>query len=99
MPLEFWIHECVRDMLGGKDLHLDLRNYLDDIETYVGIRGGKIGSRQIAALALANYRERKELEKKIGQLEDRMLHTLTPLLSTILKRLTSEAGWNPDDEL
>ena len=32
MPLQYWIHDCARDILGVDELHLDLRNYLDDIE-------------------------------------------------------------------
>ena len=94
MPVDCWIHECARDMLGVKDLPLDVRNYLDDIEMYANLRGGSIQSRQVVSLALVHYHDRKELERRIKRMEETFLN-----ITDVLKRLTREAGWNPDDEL
>lgn len=69
MPLQYWIHDCARDILGVDELHLDLRNYLDDIETNAGLANGSISSRQIVALALVNYLDRKELIRQIKLLQ------------------------------
>ena len=69
MPLDYWIHDCARDILGVKELHLDLRNYLDDIETNAGLVKGSIRSRQIVALAIVNYFDRKELMRQIKLLQ------------------------------
>ena len=52
MPLNYWIHDCALEILGVDELHLDLRNYLDDIETNAGLAQGSIRSRQIVALAI-----------------------------------------------
>ena len=56
MPIESFIHHTAKCMLGVKELHLDLRNYLDDIEMYANFVDGSIASRQIVAVALASYR-------------------------------------------
>jgi hypothetical protein len=48
---------------------LDLRNYLDDIETNAGLAQGSIRSRQIVALAIVNYLDRKELIRQIKLLQ------------------------------
>ena len=69
MPLQYWIHDCAREMLGVDELHLDLRNYLDDIETNAGLVRGSIQSRQVVALALVNYLDRKELMRQIKLLQ------------------------------
>jgi len=72
MAVENWIHECARKMLGVDDLYLDLRNYLDDIEIYANLAGGSIQSRQVVAMALVNYMDRKAFLNKIEDLEERL---------------------------
>jgi len=57
------------EILGVDELHLDLRNYLDDIETNAGLVRGSIQSRQVVALALVNYLDRKELMRQIKLLQ------------------------------
>ena len=69
MPLQYWIHDCAMEILGVDELHLDLRNYLDDIETNAGLVRGSIQSRQVVALALVNYLDRKELMRQIKLLQ------------------------------
>tara|TARA_R110002020_G_scaffold281534_3_gene497211 strand:- start:802 stop:1038 length:237 start_codon:yes stop_codon:yes gene_type:complete len=69
MPIEAWIHGVAAGMLGIKDLPLDLRNYLDEIEMYANLAGGSIQSRQVVSLALINYYDRQHLLKKIKRLE------------------------------
>ena len=69
MPLQYWIHDCAMEILGVDELHLDLRNYLDDIETNAGLVKGSIQSRQIVALAIVNYLDRKELIRQIKLLQ------------------------------
>ena len=93
MAVENWIHECARGMLAVDDLHIDLRNYLDEIEMYANLAAGSIQSRQVVAMALVQYHDRKELKSEVKRLRESFLD-----ITTILKRLTSEAGWNPDDE-
>tara|TARA_R100001244_G_C5093132_1_gene116893 strand:- start:105 stop:386 length:282 start_codon:yes stop_codon:yes gene_type:complete len=93
MAVENWIHECARRMLDVDDLHLDVRNYLDEIEMYANLAGGSIQSRQVVAMALVHYHDRKELKNEVKWLRESVLD-----ITTILKRLTREAGWNPDDE-
>ena len=63
MPIESYIHHCAKAMLGVKELHLDLRNYLDDIEMYANFVDGSIASRQVVAVALASYRRFRLVEK------------------------------------
>ena len=72
MAVESWIHECARGMLSVDDLHLDLRNYLDELEMYANLAGGSIQSRQIVAMALVNYMDRKAFLNKIEDLEERL---------------------------
>jgi len=72
MAVECWIHECARGMLSVDDLHLDLRNYLDDLEMYANLAGGSIQSRQIVAMALVNYMDRKAFLNKIEDMEERL---------------------------
>ena len=59
-------------MLSVDDLHLDLRNYLDELEMYANLAGGSIQSRQIVAMALVNYMDRKAFLNKIEDLEERL---------------------------
>ena len=82
MPLQYWIHDCAMEILGVEELHLDLRNYLDDIETNAGLVRGSIQSRQIVALAIVNYLDRKELMRQIK------------LLQTDIDRLQGNTGAN-----
>ena len=63
MPIESYIHHCARRMLGTKELNLDLRNYLDDVEMYSNFVDGSIASRQVTAVALASYRRLRLVEK------------------------------------
>ena len=72
MAVENWIHECARKMLAVDDLHIDLRNYLDEIEMYANITAGSIQSRQVVALALVNYMDRKALLNTIDDLKERL---------------------------
>tara|TARA_R100001244_G_scaffold89702_2_gene68177 strand:+ start:113 stop:388 length:276 start_codon:yes stop_codon:yes gene_type:complete len=69
MPLQYWIHECAMEILGVEELHLDFRNYLDDIEMNAGLVQGSIKSRQVVALAIVNYLDRKELMRHIKLLQ------------------------------
>ena len=69
MPLQYWIHDCAMEILGVDELHLDLRNYLDDIEMNAGLVKGSIRSRQIVALAIVTYLDRKELMRQIKLLQ------------------------------
>ena len=70
MAIQAWIHECAMGMLKIEELPLDLRNYLDEIEMYANLAGGTIQSRQIVALALVNYLDRKTYLQRIKTLED-----------------------------
>ena len=69
MPIESFVHHCARSMLGVKELHLDLRNYLDEVEMYANLEDGSIASRQIVAIALASYRRIRLLEKDIEKVD------------------------------
>ena len=69
MALQGFIHYTACEMLGVRELNLDLRNYLDDIETNAGLAQGSIRSRQIVALAIVNYLDRKELMRQIKLLQ------------------------------
>ena len=69
MPINNFIHHCAKRMLHLDDLPLDLRNYLDEIEMYANLAGGSIASRQIVAMALTNYMDRKVFLNKIEELE------------------------------
>lgn len=93
MAVENWIHDCARGMLDVDDLHIDLRNYLDEIEIYANLAGRSVQSRQVVAMALVHYHDRKELKSEVRRLRESFLD-----ITTILKRLTREAGWNPDDK-
>jgi len=65
MAINNFIHYCAQGMLDTKELHLDLRNYLDDVEMYANLMGGEIASRQVVAVALATYRRLRKLEKNL----------------------------------
>ena len=68
MPIESYVHHCAKAMLDVKELHLDLRNYLDDIEMYANFQDGSIASRQVVAIALASYRRLRLVEKEVDYL-------------------------------
>tara|TARA_R100001244_G_C5114017_1_gene121852 strand:- start:225 stop:473 length:249 start_codon:yes stop_codon:yes gene_type:complete len=70
MAINTFIHELALQMLEVDELPLDLRNYLDDIDMYAYRAGGIIQSRQIVALALVNYLDRKAYLKRIKDLEE-----------------------------
>ncbi len=38
MAIQAFIHDCACRMLGVKEIPLDLRNFLDDIEMYTNLR-------------------------------------------------------------
>ena len=69
MPIESYIHHTAKCMLGVKELHLDLRNYLDDIEMYANFVDGSIASRQVVAVALASYRRFRLVEKGLDKID------------------------------
>ena len=68
MPIESFIHHTARCMLGVKEINLDLRNYLDDVEMYANLVDGSIASRQVVAIALASYRRIRLAEKGVDYL-------------------------------
>ena len=70
MAQQFWIHDCACDMMQVKELPLDLRNYLDDIEMYANFMKGSIQSRQVVAMALVNYLDRKAFLNAIDDLKE-----------------------------
>jgi len=72
MAQQFWIHDCACMMLDLEELPLDLRNYLDDMEMYANLAGGSIQSRQVVAMALTNYLDRKAFLNAIEDLEERL---------------------------
>jgi len=59
-------------MLSLEELPLDLRNYLDEIEMYANLAGGSIQSRQIVAMALVNFMDRKAFLNNIEDLKERI---------------------------
>ncbi len=69
MAIQTFIHTCAQRMLSLEELPLDLRNYLDEVEMYANLAGGTICSRQIVAMALVNYMDRKTLLQRIEKLE------------------------------
>jgi len=71
MPIESFVHHCARNMLGVKEIHLDLRNYLDDVEMYANLVDGTIASRQVVAIALASYRRIRLAEKGVDYLSEK----------------------------
>ncbi len=52
-------------MLDIKELPLDLRNYLDDVEIYANSMRGTVASRQVVAIALATYSRIRKIEKNL----------------------------------
>jgi len=72
MAIQAFIHDCACKILKVKELPLDLRNYLDEIEMYANLVDGSISSRQIVAMALVNYMDRKAFLNKIEELEERL---------------------------
>jgi hypothetical protein len=63
-----WLHDVALAMLNNvnqKELPIDLRTYLDDIEESASLLGGSIQSRQIVALAVATFRRLRNLERQI----------------------------------
>ena len=69
MPIESYVHHCAKAMLDVKELHLDLRNYLDDIEMYANFQDGSVASRQVVAIALATYRRVRLLEQGMDKID------------------------------
>lgn len=72
MAIQAWIHQCACGMLSLEELPLDLRNYLDEIEMYANLAGGSVQSRQIVAMALVNYMDRKAFLNAIDDLKERL---------------------------
>jgi len=72
MAVQAFIHDCACKMLRVKELPLDLRNYLDEIEMYANLVAGSISSRQIVAMALVNYMDRRAFLNKIDELEEKL---------------------------
>ena len=72
MALQAWIHDMACAMLSLEELPLDLRNYLDEIEMYANLAGGSIQSRQIVAIALVNFMDRKTFLNRIEDLKERI---------------------------
>jgi len=72
MALQAWIHDTACAMLSVEELSLDLRNYLDEIEMYANLAGGSIQSRQIVAMALVNYMDRKAFLNAIDGMKERL---------------------------
>ena len=72
MAIQAFIHDCACKILKVKELPLDLRNYLDEIEMYANLVDGSISSRQIVAMALVNYMDRKSFLNKIEELEEKL---------------------------
>ena len=72
MPINNFIHHCAKKMLHLDDLPLDLRNYLDEVEMYANLADGSIVSRQVVAMALTNYMDRKAFLNKIEELEEKL---------------------------
>ena len=69
MAIQSFIHDCACKMLGVKEIPLDLRNYLDDIEMYANLVDGTVSSRQIVGIALASYAKIKRLEDNLNTLD------------------------------
>ena len=68
MAHQKWLHDVALAMLNDvnqKELPIDLRTYLDEIEESASLLGGSIQSRQIVALAVATFRRLRNLERQI----------------------------------
>ena len=72
MVIQCFIHDCACKILKIKELPLDLRNYLDEIEMYVNLVDGTICSRQVVAMALTNYMDRKAFLNSMDDLKERL---------------------------
>ena len=72
MAIQAFIHDCACKILRVEEIPVDLRNYLDEIEMYANLVDGSISSRQIVAMALVNYMDRKAFLNKIEELEERL---------------------------
>ena len=98
MAIQCFIHECACDMLDIKELPLDLRNYLDDIEMYANLRGGSIQSRQIVSSAIVSYLDKKDLKKEIHKLKQDILNITTILMKKEIRKTNkSEPELHDDD--
>jgi len=65
-----WLHDVALAMLndyGAKELPIDLRTFLDEVEESANLLGGSIQSRQIVAVAIATFRRLKKLENSINK--------------------------------
>ena len=68
MAQQKWLRDVALAMLNDvnqKELPIDLRTYLDEIEESASLLGGSIQSRQIVALAVATFRRLRNLERQI----------------------------------
>ena len=68
MAQQKWLHDVALAMLNDvnqKELPIDLRTYLDEIEESASLLGGSIQSRQIVGLAVATFRRLRNLERQI----------------------------------
>lgn len=68
MAQQKWLHDVALAMLNDvnqKELPIDLRTYLDEMEESASLLGGSIQSRQIVALAVATFRRLRNLERQI----------------------------------
>ena len=72
MALQAWIHGCAMEILQLEELPLDLRNYLDEIEMYANLVAGSIQSRQVVAVALVNYMDRKAFMNALDDLKEKL---------------------------
>ena len=98
MAIQCFIHSCACDMLGIKELPIDLRNYLDNIETYANLVDGTIASRQIVSSAIVSYLDNKDLKKEIQKLKQDVLNITTILMKKeIGKTNKSEPELHNDD--
>ena len=69
MNAEPWIYTLARQMLGEEDLDSQLTDYLSDVETFASLAHGSIQSRQVVALALVHYLDRKTFTNKLNKME------------------------------
>ena len=70
MAQQKWLHDVALAMLndyGAKELPIDLRTFLDEVEESANLLGGSIQSRQIVAVAIATFRRLKKLENSINK--------------------------------
>ena len=72
MAIQKWIHGCALEILQLEELPLDLRNYLDEIEMYANLVAGSIQSRQVVAIALVNFMDRKAFMNALDDLKEKL---------------------------